>query len=77
MSDHADWPGLLQTIKDTGCERCFITHGSRRVMEQYLNSETDVEAHQLETWFEGEGLEDGGERMEEGGEDADGGAANE
>ncbi|NNJ24303.1 ligase-associated DNA damage response exonuclease [Alienimonas chondri] len=54
MSDHADWDGLLQTVRDTGCERCFITHGSRRVMEQYLNSETEVEAHQLETWFEGE-----------------------
>ena len=54
MSDHADWPGLLQTVRDTGCERCLITHGSRRVMERYLNSETEIEAAQLETWFEGE-----------------------
>ena len=70
MSDHADWPGLLRTVEDTGCERCLITHGSRRVMERYLNSETDIEAAQLETWFEGEGVEDGGEKMEDGGEDS-------
>ena len=69
MSDHADWDGLLQTVQDTGCERCFITHGSRRVMERYLNDELDIEAHQLETWFEGEADEKGAELDEEGGED--------
>ncbi|RMG54124.1 MAG: ligase-associated DNA damage response exonuclease, partial [Bacteroidetes bacterium] len=27
LSDHADWPGLLQAIKATGAERVFVTHG--------------------------------------------------
>ncbi|HEX8546612.1 MAG TPA: ligase-associated DNA damage response exonuclease, partial [Cytophagaceae bacterium] len=27
LSDHADWPSLLQTIKDTEAEKIFVTHG--------------------------------------------------
>lgn len=27
LSDHADWDGLLSTIRDTGCERVGVTHG--------------------------------------------------
>ena len=27
ISDHADWPELLQTIEDTGAEEIWVTHG--------------------------------------------------
>lgn len=27
LSDHADWPGLQETILATGAERMFVTHG--------------------------------------------------
>jgi putative mRNA 3-end processing factor len=27
ISDHADWPELIQTIKDVGASEIWITHG--------------------------------------------------
>ena len=27
MSDHVDWPGLLATVEETGCEEVGLTHG--------------------------------------------------
>ncbi len=37
MSDHADWPGLLQAIKATGAEKVFVTHGFQAAFSRYLN----------------------------------------
>ncbi|MBL7663436.1 ligase-associated DNA damage response exonuclease [bacterium] len=37
LSDHADWPGLLDTIKGTGAEEILVTHGYTDVMSQYLS----------------------------------------
>jgi len=53
LSDHADWPALLSTIKDSGAERVWVTHGYRTALEQWL-SENGLEAHAVETQFEGE-----------------------
>lgn len=39
MSDHADWPGLLQAIDATGAERVFVTHGSVAVLVRWLNEQ--------------------------------------
>jgi putative mRNA 3-end processing factor len=36
LSDHADWPGLLQAIAATGAPRVIVTHGSIPVMVRYL-----------------------------------------
>jgi len=36
MSDHADWPGLLQTIAETGCERVLTMHGFTAPFARYL-----------------------------------------
>jgi putative mRNA 3-end processing factor len=36
LSDHADWPGLLQAIAATGASRIIVTHGSSAVMVRYL-----------------------------------------
>ena len=36
MSDHADWPSLLQAIGATGAERVIVTHGSTEVMVRWL-----------------------------------------
>ncbi|NNE25624.1 MAG: ligase-associated DNA damage response exonuclease [Saprospiraceae bacterium] len=38
VSDHADWPGLLEAIKATECENVITTHGYTDVFAQYLNS---------------------------------------
>ncbi len=42
ISDHADWDGLCATIRETGCERLYVTHG---------------EADALVHWAQGQGLE--------------------
>jgi putative mRNA 3-end processing factor len=39
LSDHADWPGLLQAIAATGAQRVIVTHGSTAVMVRYLTEQ--------------------------------------
>ncbi|AAZ35491.1 ligase-associated DNA damage response exonuclease [Pseudomonas savastanoi pv. phaseolicola] len=36
LSDHADWPGLLWAIEQTGAERVMVTHGSVGILVRYL-----------------------------------------
>jgi putative mRNA 3-end processing factor len=36
LSDHADWPGLIQTIEETGAKTIYLTHGKTDVLERYL-----------------------------------------
>jgi putative mRNA 3-end processing factor len=57
LSDHTDWPGLLQTIKDTGAQKIFVTHGYSNVVVRYLH-ELGYDAEVMETRFEGESLEE-------------------
>ena len=38
LSDHADWPALLQTAKETGAQRIIATHGYTDLFSQYLRS---------------------------------------
>jgi putative mRNA 3-end processing factor len=36
LSDHADWPGLLRSIKATGAEHIYVTHGFQSALSRYL-----------------------------------------
>jgi putative mRNA 3-end processing factor len=36
LSDHADWPGLLEAIAATGAQQVVVTHGSIPVMVRWL-----------------------------------------
>lgn len=36
LSDHADWPGLLWAIEQTGAERVMVTHGQVEPLVRYL-----------------------------------------
>lgn len=36
ISDHADWPALLQTVEDTGARRVFAIHGATDAIVQAL-----------------------------------------
>ena len=54
LSDHADWPGLLDVIKSTEAERVLITHGYAPPLVRFLN-ENGVSTASLETAYEGEG----------------------
>ncbi|WP_323148007.1 ligase-associated DNA damage response exonuclease [Pseudomonas oryzihabitans] len=39
LSDHADWPGLLWAIEQTGAERVMVTHGSVATLVRYLRDQ--------------------------------------
>ena len=54
LSDHADWPGLIATIRATGARKVLATHGYSDAMVRYLR-ELGIDAEALETAFEGEG----------------------
>ncbi|HEY0867111.1 MAG TPA: hypothetical protein VGE01_07030, partial [Fimbriimonas sp.] len=53
MSDHVDWPSLLQAIEATGAERVWATHGYTEALVRYLR-EKGQDAAALSTQFEGE-----------------------
>ena len=50
LSDHADWEGLIQSVKSTGAEQVFVTHGFQSVFSRYLN-EHGITAHEVSTRF--------------------------
>jgi putative mRNA 3-end processing factor len=50
ISDHADWPGLIQAIKATEAEKVYVTHGQTHIFSKYLN-EQGIYAVPLETEF--------------------------
>jgi putative mRNA 3-end processing factor len=50
LSDHADWPGLLQAIAATGAQRVIVTHGSASAMVRYL-SEQGLQAEAFDTEY--------------------------
>jgi putative mRNA 3-end processing factor len=54
VSDHADWPGLLDAIAATGAEKVWVTHGYTAVLVRYLR-DRGVDASVVQTRFEGEG----------------------
>lgn len=39
LSDHADWPALLQTFAQTGAQRILLTHGHSDSMVRYLREQ--------------------------------------
>ncbi len=53
MSDHADWQGLNQAIRETGAERIFVTHGYTNVFRRHLE-EQGYDAGIVQTEFGGE-----------------------
>ena len=48
LSDHADWPGLIQTIRETGAARVLVTHGTTAPLVRWL-SENGWQAGALPT----------------------------
>ncbi|GIV24425.1 MAG: DNA ligase-associated DEXH box helicase [Bacteroidia bacterium] len=53
LSDHADFPALEETIRESGAQRVFLTHGYRAEMAQYLRTR-GWEAYLWETAYAGE-----------------------
>jgi putative mRNA 3-end processing factor len=53
LSDHADWPGLLEAIRATGAEQILLTHGYSAVLARRLR-ELGIAADTLATLYQGE-----------------------
>ena len=64
ISDHVDWPGLLEAIRATGAERIWATHGYTAVLVRWLR-ERGMDALALETRYQGEreDIADGAEEL--------------
>jgi putative mRNA 3-end processing factor len=50
LSDHADWPGLMQAIRATEASRVIVTHGQVGVMVKWL-SQNGLEASAFDTEY--------------------------
>jgi putative mRNA 3-end processing factor len=53
ISDHADWPALLQTISETGASRVLATHGHAEPLARHLRAH-GFESGVIRTAWEGE-----------------------
>jgi len=58
LSDHVDWPALLEAIDSTGAERVWVTHGYREPVVRWLQGR-GLEAQAVASRWEGE--EDAGD----------------
>jgi putative mRNA 3-end processing factor len=65
VSDHVDWPALVDAIAATGAERIWVTHGYREPLARLL-SERGFEARSIASRWEGEADDEGGEQGSEG-----------
>jgi putative mRNA 3-end processing factor len=50
LSDHADWPGLMETIASTGAEEVHVTHGFVTPVVRMLR-EKGIDARPLKAKF--------------------------
>lgn len=57
LSDHADWPGLLDAVRATAAERVWVTHGYVAVLVRHLQS-LGLDAQALATQYHGERPDD-------------------
>ncbi|MEQ9570446.1 MAG: ligase-associated DNA damage response exonuclease [Longimicrobiales bacterium] len=55
ISDHADWDGLLDTVRESGAERVGVTHGYRATLVRYLREVEGLDAWALPTPWEDRG----------------------
>jgi putative mRNA 3-end processing factor len=58
LSDHVDWPALLQVIRETGAPRIGVTHGYVGVLIRWLR-EQGLDAFEVSTPFSDEDGETG------------------
>ncbi|KPQ21480.1 MAG: hypothetical protein HLUCCA24_01210 [Rhodobacteraceae bacterium HLUCCA24] len=58
ISDHADWPALIEAITATGAERIFVTHGYTEIFSRWLTAQ-GWNAAIVPTEFGGEAEDDG------------------
>ena len=80
LSDHADWPGLLRTVRESGAQQVYVTHGNSDGLARYLREVEGIRAEPLAGAFateRGDGDGDGNgdadrDGLEDGVEDGEG-----
>jgi putative mRNA 3-end processing factor len=68
LSDHADWSGLLRSIRATGAEHIHVTHGFQKALSRYLR-EQGWQASEVHSSFRAEEEDDRSDTGREAGED--------
>jgi putative mRNA 3-end processing factor len=58
LSDHADWPALLETVREVGASRVLTTHGHPEPLARYLASQ-GIDSGVIRTAWEGEASTEG------------------
>jgi putative mRNA 3-end processing factor len=53
LSDHCDWPALMDTIRATGAQRVGVTHGFAEQVSRWL-TEQGLQSFVIESRYEGE-----------------------
>jgi putative mRNA 3-end processing factor len=51
LSDHADWNGLLASVKGSRARQVYVTHGSSDVLARYLREVEGISAEPLASSF--------------------------
>lgn len=51
LSDHADWPSLIRTIREVGAKRIIATHGSSDILARYVTEEMGLQGDTFQTQF--------------------------
>jgi putative mRNA 3-end processing factor len=72
LSDHADWPGLLRTVRESGAQQVYVTHGNSDGLARYLREVEGISAEPLAGAFAAERGDggDGGDGREGAGDSA-------
>lgn len=60
VSDHVDWPGLMNSIDATGADSIGVTHGSSEAVVRYLREVRGLDADVVPTRWVGEDPAQGG-----------------
>lgn len=47
LSDHADWPGLIRTVRQSGARQIYVTHGQAELFARYLREQEGLAAEPL------------------------------
>ncbi len=51
LSDHADWPGLLQACKATEAQCVYATHGFQSAFSRYLTEQLGIQGREVKTEY--------------------------
>ena len=57
LSDHADWPGLIASARQSGARQVYVTHGNSDGLARYLREVEGISAEPLEGAAPGEAAE--------------------